>query len=277
MMEMIIPSISLLKNSSQIMCHTYQYFLKHFLQKTLAFCIKPNDEVVDVRKIAMTKDEESTLRYVAGYLIFSKTSSQARAVTALLEQLASKNDDDLGDRISLNDFTCHWVEQINRGGLMKITDDFYSFVKLMENLARIVLNKKTLIRYCGDDIRKVVIERFSTNVTLREKWNALAIGLRNKDLSQKVLAAIFWKWANLRIHTFIKNWLEIRKNEIFKKGEEVTEKAAPAMRKLLKAKRRLKAGTKAKPTQSLAKNSAAKLAAKKTVQKYKRTNAKKTK
>ncbi|XP_066911872.1 uncharacterized protein [Clytia hemisphaerica] len=266
------------------MCHTYQYFLKHFLQKTLAFCIKPNDEVVDVRKIAMTKDEESTLRYVAGYLIFSlkrklkgKTSSQARAVTALIEQLASKNDDDLGDRISLNDFTCHWVEQINRGGLMKITDDFYSFVKLMENLARIVLNKKTLIRYCGDDIRKVVIERFSTNVMLREKWNALAIGLRNKDLSQKVLAAIFWKWANLRIHTFIKNWLEIRKNELFKKGEEVTEKAAPAMRKLLKAKRRLKAGTKAKPTQSLAKNSAAKLAAKKTVQKYKRTNAKKKK
>lgn len=180
------------------MCHVYQYFLKHFLQKTLAFCIKPNNKMTDIRKIAMTQDEESTLRYVAGFIIFSlkkklkgKTSSQAKAVLALLEQLASKNDDDLGDQITLNDFTCHWVDQINRGGLLKITDDFYAFVELIENLARVVLNKDMLIRYCGDDLRKIVIERFKQNILLQEKWDSLTIGLRNRALAHQILSAIF--------------------------------------------------------------------------------------
>ena len=263
------------------MCHVYQYFLKHFLQKTLSFCIKPNESMVDVRKIMMNRDEESTLRYVSGFLVFSlkrkmrgKRSSQARAVTALLEQLASKHDDDLGDQISLEDFTCHWIDQINRGGLMKVTDDFYAFIKLMENLARVILNKDTLVRYCGDDLRQVVIDRFDQNVLLREKWNALTVGLRNKELANQILTAIFWKWANLRIHAFIKHWLELRRNELFKKGEEVAEKAAPAMRKALKAKRRLKVGNKSTPIK--AKNSK-NLAAKKTLEKYKKNVAKKKK
>ncbi|XP_066935932.1 uncharacterized protein [Clytia hemisphaerica] len=74
------------------MFQIYQYFLKHFLQKTLALCIKPNKQALDISRISMTRDEESTLRYVAGFLIFSlkrklrgKTSSQAKAVVALLE------------------------------------------------------------------------------------------------------------------------------------------------------------------------------------------------
>ncbi len=268
---------------SLTLAHTHQYFLKHFLQKTLEFCIKPKDETIDIRQIAMNRDEESTLRYVAGYLIFSlkkklkgKTSSQAKAVVTLLEQLASKNDEELGDKISLNDFTFHWVDQINRGGLMKITDDFYAFVKLMENLARIVLNKNALVRYCGDDLRKVVVDRFSNNVILREKWNSLSIGLRNRDMAQSILSSIFWKWANLRIHAFIKHWLEIRRVELFKRGEEVAEKSAPAMRKVLKAKRRLKA-VNLTPTKSSVRSSSAKLAAKKTVEKYKKTYGKRKK
>ena len=39
---------------------------------------------------------------------------------------------------------------------------------------------------------------------MREKWNALTVGLRNKELANQILTAIFWKWANLRIHAFIK-------------------------------------------------------------------------
>jgi len=33
------------------------------------------------------------------------------------------------------------------------------------------------------------------------------------------------KWANTRAHSFVRNWLEIRKDLLFKKGENVSEKA----------------------------------------------------
>ena len=46
----------------------------------------------------------------------------------------------------------HWIDQINWGRLMKVTDNFYAFIKLMENLARVILNKDTLVRYCGGDL-----------------------------------------------------------------------------------------------------------------------------
>ena len=143
----------------------------------------------------------------------------------------------------MKDYTLHWVDQVNRGGLLIVSDELYSMIKLMENLARQILNKNLLIRYCGDDIRKVIVERFSRNRILRDKWSNLSSTMRNKELSINILNSMFWKWANLRAHAFVKNWIEIRRLTLFKKGQMVSEKAEPAMRKTLTAKRKAKGST----------------------------------
>ena len=233
--------------SSETAGHVFQFFLKYFLKKTLEFCMPPKENFVDVRKISMTKDEEATLRYVAGFVVFSlkkrlkaKNSPQTKATINLFNQLTTKEDENLNENVSVKDYTSHWVDQVNRGGLLIVGDEFYAFIKLMENLARLILNKNLLVRYCGDDIRKVIVDRFSKNRILQDKWSNLSSTLRNKELGLKILRSIFWKWANLRAHAFVKNWIEIRRLTLYKKGHEVSEKAEPAMRKTLRAKRKVK-------------------------------------
>jgi len=226
--------------------HVYQFLLNNFLQKSFEFCLPPKNDFLKVADLALSKEEEATLRYVAGYIVFSlknrlkkKTSLEAKAAIAILEKLGSKNDNALNDESSINDYTCHWVQQVNRGGLFIVNQQFYLFVKLMEHIARIILNKNLLIQYCGQDIRAVLIQRFQGNSILLDSWNAMTKDLHNKGLSTKLLNAIYLKWANTRAHSFVRNWLEIRKNLLFKKGENVSEKAEPSMRKTLKASRKL--------------------------------------
>ena len=138
----------------------YQLMIDNFLRQSVQFCLPKKDESLDLAKLKLSKEEEATMRYVAGYVAFSikksvrrKTTPEAKAVIKVLDRLGCSNDQDIADDSSLKNYTMHWIMQINRGGLFEVNDEFYSFIKLTEHLARIILNKKLLIQYCGHDIR----------------------------------------------------------------------------------------------------------------------------
>lgn len=224
----------------------YQIFIDNFLKESINYCLPPKVTSLSVNDFRMSKDEEATLRYVAGYLVFSlkkkvdrKTSAESKAILLLRNQF-SKCDNHLESEVSLLEYTSHWVDQVNRGGLMIINDQFYAFVKLLEHATRVLMNKNLFFKYCGEDLRKILIELFKKNGAIQDNWSNLTRELRNKDLGKKVLKAIFKKWANIRAYAFVKNWMERRKVMQFKKGEDVAEKAEPALRKTLKAKRSVK-------------------------------------
>ena len=141
----------------------YQLMINNFLRQSVQFCLPKKDESLDLAKLKLSKEEEATMKYVAGYVAFSikksvrrKTTPEAKAVIKVLDRLGCSNDQDIADDSSLKNYTMHWIMQINRGGLFEVNDEFYSFIKLTEHLARIILNKKLLIQYCGHDIRAVL-------------------------------------------------------------------------------------------------------------------------
>ena len=226
--------------------HLHQYIMNKFLTKAVKFCSPPTENLVlNMSDLRMNKDAEATLRYVAGYIIFSlrkryqkKITLEARATMKLFDSFGGKDTDALNSDVSLIQYTMHWIEIVNRGGLFIVNDEFFVFIKMLEHIARTILNKNLLVNYCGTDIRSILLQKFMGNQALNDMWTNLTQQIRSKDLSAKILGMIYSKWVNLRANSFVKNWIEIQKNKLFKKGESVAEKAEPAMRKSLKAPKR---------------------------------------
>ena len=108
--------------------------------------------------------------------------------------------------------------------------NFIKFIKLLEHITRTVLNKKLFICYCGSDIRKVLMDKFHGIATVNEMWSNLTEELRYKELSAKLIKMVFSKWINIRANSFIKCWIHIQKNKLFKKGATITEKAEPSIK-----------------------------------------------
>ena len=74
---------------------------------------------------------------------------------------------------------------------MIVNDQFYAFIKRLEHLTRVLMNKNLFIKYCGEDLRKILIELFKNSGAIQDNWSDLTAELRNKDLGKKVLQAIF--------------------------------------------------------------------------------------
>ena len=86
----------------------YQLMINNFLRQSVQFCLPKKDESLDLAKLKLSKEEEATMRYVAGYVAFSikksvrrKTTPEAKAVIKVLDRLGCSNDQDIADDSSL--------------------------------------------------------------------------------------------------------------------------------------------------------------------------------
>ena len=64
-----------------------------------------------------------------------------------------RNTDIEFDKASLYEYTREWVDQVNRRGLIEVTDDFFLFIKLIELECRKILKINFLITYSGQEMR----------------------------------------------------------------------------------------------------------------------------
>jgi hypothetical protein len=168
----------------------YQFVLDEILQRSVTFCKEASD-IIDLPDMKISQHEEESLRYVAGYIVFStrkniknKHSTEGKAVLAMFAKWGNKGDSSLNEDVSFFDYTKSWVESVNRGGLFFVNDEFYLFVKTIEQLARHTLNINTLIRYCGEDLREKLLNSFNNSQLVQDHWNNLTKTVRNKELAR---------------------------------------------------------------------------------------------
>ena len=93
--------------------------------------------------------------------IKSKGSPEGFALHKLLSCWGSK--EELDKQVTFLKYTKTWVDRVNRGGLLLISDELYMFVRGMENEVTKVLTINFLIAYCGEDVRQVIQEKFIGN------------------------------------------------------------------------------------------------------------------
>ena len=120
-----------------------------------------------------------------------------------------RNTDIKFDKASLYEYTREWFDQVNRGGLIEVTDDFFLFIKLIELECRKVLNINFLITYSGQDIRDQLCSKITNSELLQRDWDLLTKDLNNRKLCDKLFHRIVAKWVNIRISAFVKTWMQI--------------------------------------------------------------------
>ena len=152
----------------------HQYILDKFFQLTLKYrndvlCPKI-EESLDDDISPLETSEEQTIRYVAGYILYSvrnsvqnQRSSHGVAILKTFFCWGSKSSSDF-EPSSFLDYTEERIEDVNRGSLAVINDDFYIFVRYLEVQARKILNLNFMILYSAENIKLKVFEKLSEKV-----------------------------------------------------------------------------------------------------------------
>lgn len=167
--------------------------------------------------LKLTPSEENTLRYVAGYIPYSikeglKGRKDGETKEALTRVLSCWDKNNLSsERLEFLNYTREWTTKINRGGLFLVNDEFYIFIRRVENVARKILNKTLMISYAGEDLRKILMEKFSESHLVDISWNSLTKSLENRELCQTLKRMVLNKWVNIRANSFVKAWVNLAK------------------------------------------------------------------
>ena len=92
---------------------------------------------------------------------------------------------------------------------MLVSDDFYMFVRGIENEVGKVLTINFMIVYCGEDVKEVILEKLNANPFIQNMWDTLAKDFCNKHLTEKLKLQILKKWINIRINAFVNVYVQI--------------------------------------------------------------------
>ena len=112
------------------------------------------------------------------------------------------------------EYTWYWVEKVNHGGVIYVTDDFYKFIRKIKYTVREILNMKLIVAYAGENLRNILLEKLKENKNLSEDWDWLINRLIKKDFAEKIKVKIFITWINMRGNSFVKTWISIVRCEV---------------------------------------------------------------
>ena len=143
--------------------------------------------------------------------IKSKRSPEDFALHQLFSCWGSK--EELVKQVTFLEYTKTWVDRVNRGGLLLESDDFYMFLRGIENDVRKVLTINFLIAYCGEDVKEVILGKLNANSFIYNLWDTLTKDVYNKHLTENIKLQILEKWTNIRVnvqnmHYMYRSWEE---------------------------------------------------------------------
>ena len=102
---------------------------------TMFFRVQLKNRQLITEDLAFTSQEEKTLRYVSGFIVFSlanrhkdQNNQSAKIILQLQESWGEKSDRGIVCE-SIYDYTKAWTEKINRGGLFCVNTEFYLFIE----------------------------------------------------------------------------------------------------------------------------------------------------
>ncbi|XP_066919034.1 uncharacterized protein [Clytia hemisphaerica] len=211
---------------------------KSFFQLSLTWrndkLLTRNFNEIDVK---LSSQEQKTLRYVAGFIPFSlskrfKNRQDTDMGKVVVETIETWRANPNENKKSFLEFSKSWTERVNRGGLFQVNDDFYIFIRRVENMARTVLNSNLILNYKGEDLREVLLEKLNQNELVDLGWIALTKSIQCDGMKKALKNIILRKWVSLRAKSFLNCWIRMLK----RKKQNISEKSEPSMRKSLHGK-----------------------------------------
>ena len=126
---------------------------------------------------SLKAEEEQALCYIAGYIpmkLKKKYEKQPNNVRALkyIECLNIMNEEKCDD-VEFLQYTKLWVEQVNRGGLFRISNDTYLIFRAMELASRHVLSVRHVTAHPALKIQQEMEESIMRDPSVMAHWNYL--------------------------------------------------------------------------------------------------------
>ena len=160
------------------------YLLDTFVMNIISYAIefgnrgKYKNLTVTPKEVALNDNEQQILCYVSGYIVFALKTKY----TLLLKSSKLKEVQLLGTFIigqiskvyNFLDFTHRWVDQVNRRGLAVVKDEFYLFIRSIENSVHKTLSISFIWRYEGEDIKDVLRNKILQNYLVEKYWQLIA-------------------------------------------------------------------------------------------------------
>ena len=225
------------------MTHIIHQLLKKYNETN-----KKDDKNIDT---TLTSEEQETVSYVAGYLVFSllkkyqklrkvnKHCVEADTVITFLNSLRCAHEKHFQCYTFL-EFTRKWIDLINRGGLVKVNDDMFIFVRCVENCVRQTRNIKLIKKYQGEDLRDIIQKELQNSPFISYGWDSLSRLIPNRQLAEVLRNQLIVKWIDIRARSFVDSYVQRVKRTLAKRKADgaaskvaLSKKGEQSMRKTL--------------------------------------------
>ena len=200
----------MLPNLSPLVCQyvsrrLYTNIIKsHFCESSQS--IPTNSDVPE-----LTTDEESIIRYAAGYVSFKLLKKYEKAssdfAVSAVECLSAMAID--GEESSLLEYTTRWTALVNRGGLFEINDATYMLFRSIEMKVRAYMF--TMFRSStsnSEDQREAAIKAVSNSTDVQFHWSMVSVDITDEQHAIRLLKEIVGLWVTIRGFSIAGAWLE---------------------------------------------------------------------
>lgn len=203
----------------------YQHFTAKLMEHTIKQQIVSVPEIVtDPQPSALGYEEQNAVRYVAGYIIRNVRqhlkSPQDDELLLALKDLCNTDDDTEPAESE------EWLCTVDRGGLVRVTDDAYTCFTAIEYCIQRHFRMNNLHKM-NETFREKVAAETKNDDDVQFYWCLLS-GNMDQECSEKLLELLINKYITIRGFSFAKSLMEIYKKDT-KKG---TQKAKSLRRKV---------------------------------------------
>ena len=193
---------------------SYLHLLDTFVMNIVSYVIefenreKYKNLPMTPKELLLNDNEQQILRYVSGYIVFalkkkynllSKSLKSKEVAIATLQLLDTFIKGQISKVYNFLDFAHTWVEQVNRGGLVEVKDEFYLFIRSIENSVRKTLNISLIQRFEGEGLRDVLRNEILQNYFVEKYWQSIVHYLPSEQLANTLKLQIIEKWVDIRV------------------------------------------------------------------------------
>lgn len=180
-----------------------QLILKRMMQSVIQDITASRPTPQSPAMVGPSLRELNVIRYIAGYVVL-KMKKKFPLHSSFFNDNIVDNTCNYINIQTVEEYSRVWVEQVDRGGLCNVSDNFFNLLKEIECVCRKYL-----------DVRASPVE--SLTVKMREDavtcsavtslWNMITCPIPQKD-SSVILKAIVTLWINIRVHSFAERWTD---------------------------------------------------------------------
>ena len=172
------------------------------------------------KRVVFTADELNALRYASGFVLFKLLKRYKHRVHAhkddggkhVIELLKSMGVETESMGNDFFEYTRHWIERVDRGGLFKVNDKVFSLFMAIETLVRQLLPQHLRGTDCSKSTRELTL-KITEDDNVQFNWCLVSAGssaLTPKE-EKDLLYDIIQLWITVRGFSIASTWLETYK------------------------------------------------------------------